>query len=207
MKQRWSNLLFCHYRVPVESLRPWVPAPLEIETCEGSAWIGIVSFDMSFGIIRYPQVNVRTYVSHKGKSGVYFLSCDAANHLAVFFAKRFYSLPYTYSNIQAQFDATVSFHSMRKDHKYQVEYTPFGEWFHAKSGSLEYFLTERYSLFTDQSYCDIMHESWKLQHVNASIQSNTLGSSKGFSFPLEADHLLYGNQTEVRILSKGVFVY
>ena len=39
MRMRWLDLLFAHWPVPVEALRPLVPAGLDIETFDGSAWI------------------------------------------------------------------------------------------------------------------------------------------------------------------------
>jgi len=47
MKMNWHDLLFMHYRVPVEQLRRLIPEPLEIDTFEGAAWIGVVPFRMT----------------------------------------------------------------------------------------------------------------------------------------------------------------
>ena len=44
MKQSWQDLLFAHWPVSVEALRPLIPAKLEIETFDGTAWLGIVPF-------------------------------------------------------------------------------------------------------------------------------------------------------------------
>jgi len=47
MVQRWHDLLFAHWRCPVSELRRLIPAPLEIDTCDGPAWIGVIPFYMS----------------------------------------------------------------------------------------------------------------------------------------------------------------
>jgi uncharacterized protein len=58
--------------------------PLPIDTYEGTAYVGIVPFHMT-GIRlrglppipftdRFPELNVRTYVTLDGKPGVYFFS-------------------------------------------------------------------------------------------------------------------------------------
>jgi len=47
MKMNWHDLLFMHYRVPIEQLRRLIPEPLEIDTFQGAAWIGIVPFRMT----------------------------------------------------------------------------------------------------------------------------------------------------------------
>ena len=96
MKMHWHDLLFMHYRVPIEQLRRLIPAPLKIDTFDGSAWIGIVPFRMtgvgspvSFppvpGLSNFPELNVRTYVTIDGKPGVWFFSLDATNPVAVRF--------------------------------------------------------------------------------------------------------------------------
>src|SRR6185312_5462238 len=47
MQQTWSDLLFAHWRVPPEALRRLLPPALEVETFDGSAWLGVVPFQMS----------------------------------------------------------------------------------------------------------------------------------------------------------------
>ena len=41
MHQDWGKLLFMHWRIPENILRPHVPDSLEIDTYGGSAWIAI----------------------------------------------------------------------------------------------------------------------------------------------------------------------
>src|SRR5687768_7850915 len=93
MFMRWLKLLFMHWPVPADSLRPFIPAALELEQFDGRAWLGIVPFRMSATRARFapplpwvsnfPELNVRTYVTAGGKPGVWFFSLDAANPLAV----------------------------------------------------------------------------------------------------------------------------
>ena len=44
MGQTWDDLLFVHYRVPVDSLRKLVPDGLEVEAHSGSGWLGVTPF-------------------------------------------------------------------------------------------------------------------------------------------------------------------
>jgi len=39
--QTWERLLFVHWRVASPTLRPHVPASLELEEWDGSAWLGL----------------------------------------------------------------------------------------------------------------------------------------------------------------------
>src|SRR6478736_184531 len=96
MTQTWHDLLFAHWRIRLDVMRPLVPRELEIDTFDGSAWIGVVPFRMSAvrmrglppvpGASAFPELNVRTYVRYGGRAGVWFFSLDAESALAVFAA-------------------------------------------------------------------------------------------------------------------------
>src|SRR3954452_365601 len=101
--QTWQDLLFAHWPVSPEALRPHIPPRLHLDTFDGAAWIGIVPFDLShlaprgaagrFGLA-FPELNVRTYVTIEDKPGIWFFSLDAASILAVLGARAAYHLPY-----------------------------------------------------------------------------------------------------------------
>src|SRR5947207_4543402 len=104
LSMRWHDLLFAHWPVKSEALRELVPEGLAIETFDGSAWVGVVPFHMTrictrwtppiMGMRAFAEVNLRTYVKHRGRSGVYFLSLDAPNWPAVLTARAVFHLPY-----------------------------------------------------------------------------------------------------------------
>jgi uncharacterized protein len=93
MVQKWQNLLFAHWPIPFETLRPLVPSVLPLDTYDGTAWLGITPFVLRGlrsrglppipGLSEFPEINVRTYVTLGGKPGVYFFSLDAASRAAV----------------------------------------------------------------------------------------------------------------------------
>ena len=126
MRMRWVDLLFAHWPMPVEALRPLVPPMLEIETFDGIAWLGIVPFRMEDVAPRFlpapplagrfPELNVRTYVRHRGRSGVWFLSLDAASRFAVEGARIGFHLPYFLARMSAQRDGSwIEYRSERAD--------------------------------------------------------------------------------------------
>ena len=97
--QTWCDLLFAHWQMPAERLRRVMPPTLPLHLYDdGSAWLGITPFVVTGlrlrgtpplpWVSRFPELNVRTYVEHDGKPGVWFLSLDATNALAVFAARR-----------------------------------------------------------------------------------------------------------------------
>src|SRR5438105_9671831 len=93
MAQQWHDLLFAHWPVALDGLRPIVPSPLEIDTYHGQAWLGVIAFKLSGirlrgtppvpGISAFPEVNLRTYVHLNGKPGVLFLSLHCPNRIAM----------------------------------------------------------------------------------------------------------------------------
>ena len=97
MYQSWGKLLFMHWPVPAESLRPLIPQPLAIDTHDGIAWVGITPFTMwSVRPVFAPvlpylseshELNVRTYVHLDGVPGVWFFSLDANNAIAILEAR------------------------------------------------------------------------------------------------------------------------
>src|SRR4030095_17225562 len=80
MSMTWHDLLFQHWPIPESVLRPLIPPELELETFDGSAWLGVIPFTMTVrprGVprllaSRFPEVNVRTYVRPQGGAGVWF---------------------------------------------------------------------------------------------------------------------------------------
>ena len=44
MTQTWHDLLFAHWPVPAQALRPLVPAHFELDLFEGQAWVAVVPF-------------------------------------------------------------------------------------------------------------------------------------------------------------------
>lgn len=202
MRQIWYDLLFAHWPVPVEMLRQRVPPQVPIDTFENQAWIGITPFGLRGARPRgfpalpwlssFPELNVRTYVTLEEKPGIYFFSLDAGNAIAVLLARRFYRLPYFHAQMSLTYDNDwVQYHSYRA-HRGPAEfigrYRPTGEVFQATRGSLEYFLTERYCLYTIGQEGQVLrgeihHAPWPLQPASAEIERNTMAASHGITLP------------------------
>jgi hypothetical protein len=102
--QRWRNLLFLHWPMPLEALRPLVPRELEIDLFTGQAYVSLIPFlideSRPVGVpralaTRLLETNLRTYVrAEDGEAGIYFFSLDASSLLAVAAARLLYGLPY-----------------------------------------------------------------------------------------------------------------
>ena len=210
MGQTWHNLLFAHWTVPRESLERVVPPQLPLDTYDGSAWLGVTPFLVS-GLrlrwtpplpiaSRFPEINVRTYVTIRGKPGIYFLSLDADSRAAVLAARRSYRLPYFHSRISVGSDEEWwSYRSTRVSGdgppaEFEARYGPKGGRLSQRPGSLEHWLTERYCLYTlDESRRvhrgEIHHPPWPLREAWAEIAANTMAAPHGLT--LEGPPLLH----------------
>ncbi len=72
MFQRWHDLLFAHWAMEPEEIRPLVPPELQLDLFDSKAWIAVTPFWMSSihlrglpplpGVSRFPEMNLRTYV-------------------------------------------------------------------------------------------------------------------------------------------------
>jgi uncharacterized protein YqjF (DUF2071 family) len=131
----------------------------------------------------FPELNVRTYVTARGKPGIYFLSLDAGRDWAVASARRFYKLPYFRARMAMRGRAAIEFSSERVSdagppRSFVARYRPAGEPFVAAPGTLEHFLTERYCLYTADEgrvlRAEAHHLPWWIQPAEAEIDENTM---------------------------------
>jgi uncharacterized protein YqjF (DUF2071 family) len=219
MHQTWGKLLFMHWPIDVKLLRPLIPKALEIDSFDGSAWIGVIPFTMwgiraSFlppipGTSAFHELNVRTYVTINGVPGVWFFSLDAANKLAVWGARRFYYLPYYHAQMSlGQTDNTIHYSSTRKDSRgapAQLKSTwSIGEPLPPSSpGSIEFFLTERYCLYSEHKgeiyRSQIHHQPWPLQKAQLTSLSSSMIECHRLPTPQGNPLLHYAEELRVDI--------
>jgi uncharacterized protein len=195
MSQSWHDLLFAHWRIDASQLRPHIPAPLKLDTFQNDAWIGVVPFRMSGVRLRatpalpavsaFPELNVRTYVTHGGKPGVWFFSLDAANAIAVSIARAWFHLPYFNARMHCETRSGWIEYSSERTHRgarsanLRMRYRPTGEIFRPQRGTLEHYLTERYCLYAADAKAqisrgEIQHAPWPLQPAQAEFHQNTM---------------------------------
>ena len=216
MFQRWHALLFAHWPVAPDALRGRIPAELELDLHDGRAWIGVVPFRMSGvrlralpplpGASAFPELNVRTYVRHRGVGGVWFFSLDAASRLAVRAARAWFHLPYFAAEMEAaERDGWVDYRSRRTQRgapgaELRARYRPVGPVEPAAPGSLEDFLTARYCLFARGPRGllrgDIHHLPWPLRRAEAEIERETMTAASGVAVT-GAPHLAFAQRLDV----------
>jgi len=193
MGQTWQEMLFAHWEAPADTLRPHLPAGLELDTFDGRAWIGLTPFRLTGlrarGLLPVPrlsgflELNVRTYVTREGRPGIWFFSLDASSPLAVEAARATYKLPYFRARMSAAWrDGWLCYECARVAEPGRVfsgRYRPAGDAFEPEPGTLEHFLAERYCLYVADRRgvlwrAEIHHEPWPLQPAEAEIELTTI---------------------------------
>jgi uncharacterized protein YqjF (DUF2071 family) len=199
MYQTWGTLLFLHWPVAAERLRPLLAPRLSLDTFEGQAWVSVTPFTM-WGIrpVLFPplpvvsqshELNVRTYVHLDGVPGVWFFSLDASNTLAVLGARAALGLPYFRARMRLRaHNAEIQFASTRA-HPGAPPARFEGTWVRGESlpspppDSLDFFLVERYCLYTvhwGRLYrVRIVHRPWPLRCVERLSFTSTMLESQG----------------------------
>ncbi len=219
MRMRWRDLLFAHWKVDAAVLRKLIPRELELDLYDGCAYAGAVPFTMEDvsprlvpplpGLHAFPELNLRTYVTTEGKPGVWFFSLDAGQKLAVRVARRWFHLPYFDAEFQiARSGEGVEYSSIRTHRNapgaaFSAVYRPAGPVYRSRQGDLDFWLTERYCLYSADPAGniyrgDIDHGLWPLQAAEAEVQGNTLGESLGIEMKGPPATLHFARSLDVR---------
>jgi uncharacterized protein YqjF (DUF2071 family) len=219
MHQVWGKLLFMHWRIEERELRPLIPQGLEIDTFDGTAWIGIIPFTMwdiralpPFfpavpGLSAFHELNVRTYVHYDGVPGVWFFSLDCNSASAVMGARTFYHLPYYNAEIDLEQSGNIIDYAVERTDKPPASFT--GSWNIGETvpfshpDSLEFFLTERYCLYSERDgglyRARIFHQPWPLQKATMNSWDSTMIESLGLKSRESEPVLNYTESLEVDI--------
>lgn len=216
LRQAWNDLLFAHWPIARDRLRELVPRDLDLDLYENEAWVSVAPFRLTDlsprGVPALPwissfnEINVRTYVVRDGMPGVYFFSLDADSVMAVAGASSMFHLPYFLAAISMENDrGRLRFQSARTsgaDARFDVQYNPDGSLFEPEKGSLDYFLTERYCLYTHDSSgkpyrVEIHHRPWQLQSAEMVIATNTMIDAAGLRLPSVAPVAHFARRQDV----------
>jgi len=176
--QRWSELLFVHWRVDSAIVAPLLPPGVRPDEHDGSSWVGLIPFHLDratlFGgppapyVGSFVEVNVRLYgVDAVGRRGVIFRSLEASRLLAVLAARATFSLPYQWSRTRLTREGDSYLASTRR-----IGGGPRAS-FRARIGApvettaLGDFLTARWGMFTRRGRRTLFvpneHPPWELQ--------------------------------------------
>lgn len=200
LSMRWIDVLFVHWRVAPATIEARLPEPLSLATHDGDAYLGVVGFEMTdirprgapIGL-SFPELNLRTYVSHDDGDGVYFFSLDAADPLGVAVARALFRLPYYRASMDVARERDRVTLTSHRTHRgapsahFDATYGPVDEPAPSDPGSLASFLVENYRFYTEGRgrlyYGDIAHDPWPLAKADCDLRTNTLFEANGFEEP------------------------
>lgn len=185
MYHQWNSITFLHWRYPPAVVQSVLPPGLTAETFGGSAWVGLTPFLMEGvrgpglpavpWLSKFGEINVRTYVhDERSRSGIWFLSLDAALLPAVLAARLGYRLPYFWSAITVQLaGGRVGYRCRRRwpagGGHCAAEVAIGAPLAEAERDELAHFLTARYRLFTvirgKIAAAEAEHGDWPLRHA------------------------------------------
>jgi uncharacterized protein YqjF (DUF2071 family) len=215
----WDELTFLHWRYPAADVQGLLPRGLKVETCDGSAWVGLVPFFLRVGLpgvrpvpwfSEFAETNVRTYVRSGGdESGIWFFSLDAARLGAVLVARSTYRLPYFWSRVRLE-------HAGRS-----IRYECRRRWpgprgarsrAHVEIGDpyepgalteLDHFLTARWAVFSAPRsgihHARAFHAPWPLHRAEVVSLDDELVQAAGLPAPSGQPLVHYSPSVEVRI--------
>lgn len=196
MMQEWHDVYFLHWPIAPEDIRPYIPLELEIDTFDDRTWLGIVFFKMKNFRARFMptvpiinnfyELNVRTYVKYRGKSGVYFFSLDVNNKIIAQIHKAIGILPFRYANITEKRHQDIVTFQNRMEQIGQnpeiliVSIEPIEK--AIQRTPLEYWLTERHQLWTKVKGKLVRqynrHSPWILQRAACTVYENSMAIFK-----------------------------
>lgn len=208
-------VLFAHWPVDAERLRSHLPAALSLDTYDGAAWTSVLAFEVvearpqalpaglwpstSFG-----AVNLRTYVRHDDRPGVYFLSLDAGTRVGAAALHSALGVPCYAAATEIDIERgsagveSVGFRSRRTQPgqpaaAFAAEYGPDGPAEAVEAGSLAEFCIDRRRWFTDAGQPspylsragpdlrvgEIDRAPWEVAPARATVETNSLGRPLG----------------------------
>ena len=203
LRMRWLDLLFAHWPIPAVDIRPLLPPDLELDLFDGVAWLGVVPFTMTDVSVRgvpavprfstFPELNVRTYVRHRGRPGVWFLSLDARSRPTVLGGRVVFHLPYHAARMSSRRRGdVVDYRSERvgagSTARFSARYRPTGPVMDVAPASFDSWATARMRLFSADRAgriwrTEIDHAPWPLQPAEATIDADRLVAAHGLTLP------------------------
>ncbi|MFC5973213.1 YqjF family protein [Halomarina salina] len=226
VEMTWRDALFAHWPVEPSVVDPRLPDDLDVDTHDGRAWLGVVGFLMEDVRLRgmppslgftFPELNLRTYVTHDGTPGIYFFNLDAGDRLGVAAARRLVKLPYYTASMRiTDREEGFRFRSRRVERDapplaFDADYAPLDEPLADRERAE--FLTERYRFYTagvdavregyegssDRLWIgEVRHDPWTLAPAALTVRRNGCFRANRFETP-EGDPLChYAPGVEVR---------
>jgi len=215
----WSALSLVHWRYPAEEVQRLLPDGVNVDTYDGSAWVGLVPFHCTIrppGVPRvpwlssFPEMNVRTYVrGPNGEPAVWFITLEAARLGAVLIARALYGLKYFWAKMSFTRDGNVMTYRARRRWpgirgSSGALVVAIGEPVAREdSTELDRWLTNRWRFYCSTPFGLatglVAHEPWPLQRALLVECDTGLVGACGLSEPTGDPVVHYGGRVDVRM--------
>lgn len=220
MLQGWHDLASVHWPYNPEVVQRLLPKGVQVDICNGAAWVGLIPFHMrrirlpgwpSFGRwSTFPETNVRTYVvAPDGRRAVWFFSLDVSVLLPALVARVTYGLPYCYSSMSIHRDSpdTVQYSAKRLwplGGAQSQLVIKIGEKVRSEHlTELDKFVTARWGLMSSFArvalWADVDHPPWDIYRARILQCEDTILIATGLPPPTAEPTVLYSPGVEVRI--------
>jgi len=222
MRQTWSAIVWCHWPVAPELLAGRFPAGVRPDLFEGSAWVGLVPFEMrnlhpvvagrSLPAVpttrEFSEVNVRTYVTGPRGPGVWFDTLDASSRLGSLVARSAWSLPYVPARIRADASdgPTPRAWSVERSDGTTAQVAVRAGAVITDHTDLDRFLTDRYALYARAwwwpgrtLWAPVAHLPWTLRVCDDIEVDASLVRAAGYPVPDNPAHVRAGDAADVEV--------
>jgi uncharacterized protein YqjF (DUF2071 family) len=203
MGQAWEHVTFLHWPFEPAVVQRLLPPGLEVHTFDDRAWVALVPLYIRVrtpgGLevpwaARFCETNVRTYVRDRaGRSGIWFLSLDAARLGVVLTARAAYGLPYFWSRLRIVHEGDeLAYTCARRwpgprGARSVVRVRTGAPFAPAELRPFDHFLTAKWRLFSvwfgRPRMADATHEPWPLRRADVLELDDELVAASGLPSP------------------------
>ena len=220
LRQRWAELAYFHWAYEPEVVQRRLPAGVTIDTFDGSAWVGLIPFEMrdvQLGptppvpwLGTFIEINVRTYVVDSlGRRAVWFFSLDGPRSAIVAVARSVFALPYCWAQAAHVREGDQHRYEMRR--RWPRRPGASAEMSFAVGDAipdddvsdLDHFLTARWALLTQRRSRllsgQVRHPRWPLHRVEDVHIDQSVIEAAGLPSPVGAPRALYSPGVDVEV--------
>jgi uncharacterized protein YqjF (DUF2071 family) len=202
-RQRWLFMTFLHWAYEPATVQALLPPDLEVDTHDGSAWVGLTPFLMGDFrppflpalpfVSTFPETNLRTYVrGPDGKDGLWFLTLEASNLATVLGARIGYGVPYHWADMACERGDRVRYRSRRRPARasavgHDIAVVPGRALSEGELSAFDHFLTGRWRSYTRifgrLFSVPVAHEPWPLWTAEVGDLHESLTEACGLQRP------------------------
>jgi uncharacterized protein YqjF (DUF2071 family) len=203
--QGWRDVSFIHWRFDPAELRPHLPADLEPDLIDGSAWVSLTPFRVKMWRT-FAETNLRTYVRHRdGSDGLWFLSIDVSSALNALGGRAV--APYFLARMNVTTNGAVHYDSERvvgRHAVHQIGVRPLDPIGPGNLSPLVASLTGRWRAFSalaDRTIAvtPVQHQPWPLQFAELTELNESILAAVGLPTPGEAPLVHFSRGVDARL--------